>query len=46
MSGRRLEDQIVVLKTNLQWPTQITETEFYRLVKAPPKGKLHGFLSS
>ena len=46
ISGRRLDDQTVMLKINLQWPTQITETEFFRLVKALPKGKLHGFLSS
>jgi hypothetical protein len=46
MSGRRLDDQTVMLKINLQWPTQITDTEFFRLVKALPKGKLHGFLSS
>jgi Fic family protein len=46
ISGRRLEDHSAVLKINLQWPTQITETEFFRLVKALPKGKLHGFLSS
>jgi Fic family protein len=31
---------------NLDWPTQITETEFFKLIKAMPKGKVHGFLSS
>jgi hypothetical protein len=46
ISGRRLEDHTAILKINPQWPTQITETEFFRLVKALPKGKLHGFLSS
>jgi Fic family protein len=46
ISGRRLEDHTAVLKINLQWPTQITETEFFRLVRGLPKGKLHGFLSS
>jgi hypothetical protein len=35
----------VWLRVNLQWPTQITETEFFRLVKTMPKGKVHGFLS-
>jgi hypothetical protein len=31
---------------NLDWPTQITETEFFKRIKAMPKGKVHGFLSS
>lgn len=35
-----------ILSINLEWPTQITETEFFRLVKDMPKGKVHGFLSS
>jgi len=30
---------------NLDWPTQITETEFFRRVKEMPKGKVYGFLS-
>jgi Fic family protein len=30
---------------NLAWPTQITETEFFRQVKDMPKGKVYGFLS-
>jgi Fic family protein len=30
----------------LEWPTQITETEFFKLSKTMPKGKVHGFLSS
>ena len=34
------------LAINLEWPTQITETEFFKRVKALPKGKVHGFLSS
>lgn len=38
-------DDSRVLTANLEWPTQITETEFFRLVKELPKGKLHGFLS-
>ncbi len=33
------------LSVNLEWPTQITETEFFRRVKAMPKGKVYGFLS-
>jgi hypothetical protein len=34
-----------VLTVNLEWPTQITETEFFRRLKMLPKGKVHGFLS-
>jgi len=34
-----------VLTANLDWPTQITETEFFRLIKTMPRGKIHGFLS-
>lgn len=30
----------------LEWPTQITETEFFLQVKAMPKAKVHGFLST
>ena len=30
---------------NLDWPTKITETEFFRRVKEMPKGKSYGFLS-
>ncbi len=35
-----------LLGINLEWPTQITETEFFRRVKEMPKGKVYGFLSS
>jgi hypothetical protein len=35
-----------ILRINLEWPAQITETEFFRRVKEMPKGKVHGFLSS
>ncbi|MEK6607032.1 MAG: hypothetical protein AABZ30_05155, partial [Myxococcota bacterium] len=35
-----------VIGVNLKWPTEITETEFFRRVKVMPKGKVHGFLSS
>jgi len=27
------------------WPTEITETEFFRSVKEMPKAKTHGFLA-
>ena len=33
------------LRANLSWPTEITETEFFKRTAAFPKGKLHGFLS-
>jgi hypothetical protein len=31
---------------NLDWPAQITETEFFKRVKEMPKAKIYGFLSS
>lgn len=34
-----------LLRINLEWPTTITETEFFKLVKELPKGKVYGFLS-
>lgn len=35
-----------LLTINLDWPTTITETQFFEKVKAMPKGKTHRFLSS
>ncbi len=35
-----------IISINLDWPTQITESEFFKRVKAMPKAKVHGFLSS
>lgn len=35
-----------LLKINLQWPMEITETEFFKRIKNIPKGKVHGFLSA
>lgn len=32
------------LAINLDWPTQITETEFFRLAKQAPKSRIQGFL--
>lgn len=47
MAGRQGEQHgTIFLSANLEWPTQITETEFFRRIKAMPKGKVHGFLSS
>jgi hypothetical protein len=34
------------LSINLEWPTQITETEFFKRAKELPKAKVYGFLSS
>jgi Fic family protein len=39
------ENRGIALSPNLDWPTTITETEFFRMVKAMPKGKILGFLS-
>jgi Fic family protein len=41
----RSEEHDMMLRINLDWPTQITETEFFKFVKQMPKGKVHGFLS-
>ena len=38
-------DRPPTLGVNLDWPAQITETEFFRRAKELPKGKLFGFLS-
>jgi len=40
------EEKGFLLSINLEWPTQITETEFFRRVQEMPKGKVYGFLSS
>ena len=46
IGARKLEEpRGYALSVNLEWPTQITETEFFRRVKAMPKGKVYGFLS-
>lgn len=42
----RRPDRPALLRINLEWPTQITETEFFRRVKEMPKRKVNGFLSS
>jgi Fic family protein len=43
---KKADDRGFLLSANLDWPTRITETEFFRLVKAMPKGKIQGFLSN
>ncbi len=46
ISAKRLPDNAgFLLSINLEWPTQITETEFFRRMKEMPKGKVYGFLS-
>ena len=43
---RKLDDPPgYALSVNLEWPTRITETEFFQRVKEMPKGKVYGFLS-
>ncbi len=42
---RLSDDSGFLARINLEWPTQITETEFFRRVKNLPKAKAHGFLS-
>ncbi len=40
------EKSDILISIRLEWPTRITETEFFRKVKEMPKAKVHGFLSS
>ncbi len=35
-----------LISIRLEWPMQITETEFFRRAKEMPKAKVHGFLST
>jgi hypothetical protein len=47
ISAKRLpENEGFLISINLDWPTKITDTEFFRRAKAMPKGKVHGFLSN
>lgn len=39
----KLPENRYELFARLQWPTEITETEFFRSVKEMPKAKTHGF---
>ena len=43
---KALDERGWLLSVNLEWPTQITESEFFKRAKALPKARLHGFLSS
>jgi Fic family protein len=47
MRAKKMPDDMgYLLAINLDWPMQITETEFFQRVKDMPKGKVYGFLSS
>ncbi|MBX3747289.1 MAG: Fic family protein [Verrucomicrobiae bacterium] len=47
LSATRLPDKAgYSLRIRLDWPTRITEAEFFKRVKAMPKGKVYGFLSA
>lgn len=39
------DEEEFLISIRLNWPTEITETEFFKRVKAIPKGKVYGFLS-
>lgn len=39
------EPKVMRLAIDLEWPTRITETEFFRRAKAMPKARVHGALS-
>lgn len=41
----RLESGQYRFSVRLEWPTEITETEFFKRVKTMPKAKTHRFLS-
>jgi Fic family protein len=43
--NRSPDEKTSLLSINIDWPAQITETEFFRRVKTMPKGKVYGFLS-
>lgn len=47
ITAKRLQDKSdFQLSINLEWPTQITETEFFKRAKELPKAKVYGLLSS
>lgn len=41
----KLPDNKYEMFVRLEWPTEITETEFFKRVKQMPKAKTHSFLS-
>ncbi|MFC1679576.1 Fic family protein [Elusimicrobiota bacterium] len=40
----RMDEDKRYLSANLKWPTQITETDFFKRIKEMPKSKSHAFL--
>lgn len=44
ISVQRMEEGGHRISVRLEWPTEITETEFYRRIKELPKAKTYGFL--
>ncbi len=47
IAAKRLpEDAGFLISIRLEWPTKITDTEFFRRAKEMPKAKVHGFLST
>ena len=45
ISFKKIADNKYDLFVRLEWPTEITETEFFQRVKQMPKAKTHTFLS-
>ena len=41
----KLEDNRHRISARLEWPTEVTETEFFARVKELPKAKSHSFLN-
>ncbi len=39
----KFDSKILKVKINLEWPTEVTETEFFKRVKEMPKAKKHRF---
>lgn len=47
IAAKRLPDDAgFLISIRLEWPTKITDTEFFRRAKEMPKAKVHGFLST
>jgi Fic family protein len=44
ISVARIPEEPLTLQLNLDWPSQITETEFAKRIKRMPKAKTHPFL--
>ena len=44
IAARRLGEDKYEISVRLEWPTEITETEFFRRVKEMPRAKTHRFL--